>query len=270
MGHALIVDKEIRDFPSDLHPDMGFVSLVNTYNLWDQEILYLDLSPFVNLSLCLPITAAAVAAIHNAHLLKSRFLADYNGRVVGLRGLVLVEGKEWKDMRTTFNSGFSAVNTIARVPDMVDEADIFVDILEGIAKKDGFVESFETLAKRLTFDIIMLAVLGIKSSSQTKEHPLGKLIRIIAGLPGDATSINPLHQINIIKFGKMRYYEWKIKQWLRPVILERWKKIENPSEGAREKVILDLALEKERDGKTAMIARSGGLSEDYIDQLSDM
>jgi hypothetical protein len=73
---------------------MGFVSLVNTHGLWDENIVYIDLSPFVNLSLRLPTNAAGVSAIHNTYLSKSPFLAEYVGPLAGLRGLVLVEGKE--------------------------------------------------------------------------------------------------------------------------------------------------------------------------------
>jgi len=157
MGHALVLEKELRPLPADFHPNMGFVSLVNTHGLWDENIVYIDLSPFVNLSLCLPTNAAGVSAIHNAHLLKSPSPAEYVRRLTGLRGLVLVEGKEWKYMRTMFSPGFSAKEAMARLSDMVDEADIFVELLAKIANGEGFVADMDDMAEHVTFDISMQA-----------------------------------------------------------------------------------------------------------------
>jgi cytochrome P450 len=269
MGHALVLEKELRPLPADFHPYMGFVSLVNTHGLWDENIVYIDLSPFVNLSLCLPTNAAGVSAIHNAHLLKSPFLAEYVGRLTGLRGLVLLEGKEWKDMRTMFNPGFSAKETMARLSDMVDEGDIFVELLAKIANGEGFVADMDDMAKHVTFDIIMQATLGVKSHSQTTFHELNDLIRVMGTLPGDATSLNPLHQVNFIKFGKQRYYEWRIKKWLTPVMLARWEEIKQ-GKGEGRKYILDLALEKRLEERTAAGLKPGTLDADYVDLLADM
>lgn len=269
MGHALIIDKEVREYPADLHPDMGFVSLANTHSLWDENIVYIDLSPFVNFSLCLPTTPAAVSAIHNARLRKSAFLSNHFGRLVGLRGLLLTEGKAWKDMRSIFNPGFAPAETMSRIPGMVDEGEVFVDVLATCARGDGFVESMNALLKRLTFDIIMRASLGIQSSSQRSPHPLGEMMRIMSTIPGNTTSLNPLHKVNFVKFGRWCFYEWKIKQWLKPLLLARWEDIKK-GEGKGKRYILDLALESYRTEKLAAGLPLETLTKNDIAELSDM
>jgi cytochrome P450 len=128
-------------------------------------------------------------------------------------------------MRTMFNPGFSAKEAMARLSDMIDEGEIFIELLAKIANGEGFVADMDDMAKHVTFDIIMQATIGVKSHSQAAFHELNELIRVMGTLPGDATSLNPLHKVDFIKFGKLRYYEWRIKKWLTPVMLARWVEI---------------------------------------------
>lgn len=72
--------------------------------------------------------------------------------------LVSSEGQLWKTWRGIFNPGFSAKNLIQLVPDMVEEIEVFRDLLKAAAISDNKITLAQN-AEKLTIDIIGRTVL---------------------------------------------------------------------------------------------------------------
>lgn len=123
-------------------------------------VIYVDLWPVAD-SLVSVIDPAAAAQFTVAkslpkHPVATEFMYPLTGNV----DLVSSEGELWKKWRSRFSPGFSPRNLIALLPELIEEAQVFVDGLKSLAGKNGEwgpVFQLEEKTTNLTFDIIVRA-----------------------------------------------------------------------------------------------------------------
>ncbi|KAI9728143.1 MAG: hypothetical protein M1828_004604 [Chrysothrix sp. TS-e1954] len=153
-GHLHLFGKLKQLYPSDLHPHWYPQLLKEEHNLGD--LFYLDLWPAGDRSIVLCSGETAQQAINTTkHPNLGTFLpplgVSYLSR--GYHNLVSMEGKEWKKWRSVFNPGFAAAHLITLVPGIVDDAEVFFEILKDHATRQDIFR-LEEAATRLTVDVI--------------------------------------------------------------------------------------------------------------------
>lgn len=125
-------------------------------------MVYLDIWPIEYGFAIVFDPVAASQFTQTPSLPKLPILKDFLGPLTSAVDIVSNEGAEWKTWRSRFNPGFSQRNLIAMLPELLEEASIFVSQLEGLAGSEGkwgSVFRFEEKTTNLTFDIICRATL---------------------------------------------------------------------------------------------------------------
>jgi cytochrome P450 len=265
--------------PADAHPAISFYYLLNKYNLWSKGLVYIDTYPLVNDNILIVNTPEAAAEITERNFVRHPFMTNFYGRIVGLKSMTLAEGQQWKDMRKTFNPGFSLTNVMTLMPEIVKQGEIFTTILSRIARNGGFAESLDELARGVTLDIIFRVVLGLETNTQhdPKSNEVGNLLEKMSHWLGNPQSMNPLRKLNVRKWVMMRWTEWRIKKILQAEILKRWKLVKEDQagmkigeKGSKElKLVIDLALKHYCEENVGHERKLNKLSNEYLDILSD-
>lgn len=125
-------------------------------------VVYLDLWP-VTESLAMvndPVVASQFTIVQS--LPKVPEFKTFLGPLTSGIDIVCTEGQIWKTWRSRFSPGFSQRNLTALLPEVIEEANVFVEGLREMAGKGGAWGSVFQLEKRtinLTFDIICRAAL---------------------------------------------------------------------------------------------------------------
>lgn len=76
----------------------------------------------------------AAAEVTERNFVRHPFMTNFYGRIIGIKSMTLAEGQQWKDLRKTFNPGFSLTNIMTLMPEIVKQAEIMTTILSGIAR----------------------------------------------------------------------------------------------------------------------------------------
>lgn len=126
------------------------------------SVVYLDLWPITNpLAMVTdPVAASQFTTVQS--LPKNSSLHDFIGPLTSCIDILCTEGQVWKTWRSRFSPGFSQRNLTAILPEVIEEANVFVEGLREMAGKGGAWGSVFQLEKRttnLTFDIICRAAL---------------------------------------------------------------------------------------------------------------
>jgi hypothetical protein len=268
-----------RYFPADGHPAMSFVYLMNKYNLWNKGLIYFDTYPLVNDNLLIAATPEAAAEVTERNFVRHPFMTNFYGRIIGIKSITLAEGQQWKDMRKTFNPGFSLTNIMTLMPEIVKQGEIMTTILLGIARNGGFAESLDELARGATLDIIFRVVLGLETNTQhdPRGNEVGNFLETMSSWLGNPQSMNPLRKVNVPKWVMLRWIEWRIKKTLKAAILKRWELVKENQKGMRtdekqsreSKLVIDLALKHYCDENVGNEGKLNTLSNAYLDTISD-
>lgn len=168
LGHLPIVAKLMAEQPHGLHSSiMGELILDRWREFFPDQIecpgvLVIDVWPMAPPILMLIDQTASQQAIIDAKLPKAINANRYLAPLTQNLDLVSSHGLVWKSWRARLNPGFSVQNVVALVPQMLDEVEVFRDLLKGKAGEGGSWGEpfpFESLATNLTIDVIARAVL---------------------------------------------------------------------------------------------------------------
>ena len=173
-GHMLVIRDLLSGLPKDAHGNYMHVLFRERWrDLFPSEttttcppIIYMDAWPFLApFAICLDAGVAAQFT-QDESLPKPPVQKYYLRPMTAGHDLSSQEGAEWKVWRRRFNPALSAANINARIPDIVDEIEIFVGILKKSCANDGGwgkVMQFEKLTTNLTVDIITRFMLWVFS-----------------------------------------------------------------------------------------------------------
>lgn len=241
--------------PTDAHNQVPMTYLAQKYNVTENGIFYVDLYPIQNdalLVICKPEVATQVSHSPSTYFRKHPVLKRDFGQALGMRGLVGLEGDEWREVRTMFNPGFSLVNLFSMVPMIVAKCEKFTERLTRCAEADGFVRSMESLAAGVTIDVIGHALLGVDFKAQT-DSPDPIVVNVVNGAKqcGTVSDLSP-QRLDLWRIGKKYYYDWASNSGIARLLTVRWKELkENPAIASESNAIFDIAMAKhmKRGGK---------------------
>ena len=114
---------------------------------------YIDVWPFGFPMLVVISPELAVQACQTYDLPKPNALAPFIRPMAGGPSFFDTNGAEWKQGRGTFNHGFSAQAAIRHVPHIIEEAEVYVDVLRQHAEK-GDTFSLDEITCNYVMDII--------------------------------------------------------------------------------------------------------------------
>lgn len=152
----MIMGQLLSKLPRGIHAQALLYYLRREYNL--PPIWYIDTFPFGS-NMCVIMDADAAQQITvQKSLPKHEFIANIIWPIAGRNSLVSIEGSEHKRWRNIFNPGFSSAHLMTLVDGIVDDAVVFLDILDKHAKsrKMFYLENATT---NVTVDIIGRVVL---------------------------------------------------------------------------------------------------------------
>ncbi|RFU36302.1 hypothetical protein B7463_g99, partial [Scytalidium lignicola] len=269
LGHIPIMAETATKIPLDAHNQLAMNYLSETYDLRKYGLFYVDLYPIQStplLVVCSNDVATQVTQSSSTYFKKHPIVIKDFGRSFGRRGMVVLEGNEWKEVRTMFNTGFSQANLFSMVPMMAEQSEKFADRLSKFAREGGFVASIEVLAAAVTVDIIGHAILGLDFKAQT-DSPNPVITAIIQGAKQTRSmaDISP-ERLNLWRIAKYRYYDWVSNTAITKMLNERWKVLrENPAQTSESNAIFDLAMAKhmKRGGKL------GEATKDFMELMRD-
>ncbi|KAI1496451.1 cytochrome P450 4V3 [Biscogniauxia marginata] len=232
-------------------------------------VIYLDCWPFSDpLALVFdPLAASQFTQIKNFP--KSSFLADFLRPMTGGIDIVSSEGQAWKTWRSRFNPGFSPRNMTALLPDLLEEATVFVDGLKKMAGRNGEYGAVFPLEERttnLTLDVITRSALDMRLHEQTApaNSPLKVALMDQIRLLGMGTSIK-----NLLPIGHLPWHKTAIdrnniilRDILMPLIQD---KLRSDNNASQKKTTVDLAIRYvDKDDPNVS---SQALNSDFIENL---
>ncbi|KAK5155969.1 hypothetical protein LTS14_005535 [Recurvomyces mirabilis] len=250
-GHLRAFDYVLRKQPKRAAPQTFAIFLKEEYNLPD--VFYVDVWPMGDPILMIFDTdVMAEITVKNSlpkHIEVDKFLQNFGGP----GNLVSSEGALWKKWRSAFNPGFSAAHLMSLVPVMLDEGQIFVDILKKRVRNNE-VFRVERDTTRLTVDIIGKVVLDVDLASQKGYNELVDAFMQQVRWQRVGVQFNPIEIIDWpLRDAVQTYYNWKMDRYIGNAIDRRFASREGRG---KSKAVIDLALEaylKEVKGATGEV-----------------
>jgi cytochrome P450 len=254
LGHLKVFDDFRRANPPDVSIYVFHTWLVENCKRYfpDQEkvppVVYLDLWP-VSESLAMVYDAVAASQFTQVKSLpKTNLSRKFLEPLTANMDIVSTEGDLWKRWRSRFNPGFSSRNITALLPELIEEALVFIDGLKAMAGENGSWGPMFLLEERttnLTFDIIVRASLDMRLHEQS--NPSGSPLKLamndqirMMGMMSNAargpfSGRMPWHNIAIRRNNRI------MREALRPQI-EAKIKAESELMASQKKTVVDLAI----------------------------
>lgn len=162
----------MKTLPEDTQQPDAFEALCRANEKNDADsIIYLDMWPFADpmMVICSPVLA--VQACQEYDLPKPPILHAFFNPLAGGANLFTMNGPEWKRSRSLFNSGFSASYILQQTSHVVDEAEVYIDVLREHARK-GKMFSLDDVTCWYMMDVIGAVTLDSRLHSQQQFNPL--------------------------------------------------------------------------------------------------
>jgi cytochrome P450 len=156
-GHFLIMREIASTLPPDATPQLFAHLMRQRYGLGD--FFYLDLWPLAPPQLVIAHPELATQIVHKMNLPKeSAVMQKWTGPILGEKSMVSANGHDWFIARKSFTPGFQPRKLLQHVPNIVDEALAFADVLKEHALKDDIFR-MEDLGARMIFNISAWVIL---------------------------------------------------------------------------------------------------------------
>ncbi|KAI0008223.1 cytochrome protein [Xylariaceae sp. FL0662B] len=178
LGHLPAIMPVMKTLPEDRQQPDAFEPLCRAHQKEDGDsIIYLDMWPFSAplMIICSPLLAVQ-ACSQEYDLSKPPMLHAFFNPLAGGENLFTMNGPEWKRSRALFNPGFSANYISRQTSHIVDEAEVYVDILREHARK-GAVFSLDDVTCWYLMDVIGAVTLDSRLHCQRQFNPLASALR---------------------------------------------------------------------------------------------
>ncbi|GMF78603.1 unnamed protein product [Aspergillus oryzae] len=153
LGNLAVMAQLQKKWPSDSREAESF-ALLSTEAPGCEAGFYVDVWPFSIPMLVVTSPALAVQACQTYDLPKPDVLQPFiNPMAGGSDNLFVSNGAHWKQARELFNHGFSMAAAMSHMTYILEEAQVFVQMLKDHARK-GDTFSLDALTCRYVMDII--------------------------------------------------------------------------------------------------------------------
>ncbi|KAB5571979.1 cytochrome P450 [Coniochaeta sp. 2T2.1] len=177
LGHLHLIGPLMQTLPSDCHGDYLLIMIQNNWKTLFPKctkcppLALIDMWPFTPphlISLHPNVSAQFIQDVSRPKPPEQkRFLYPVTRNI----DLSSYEEDVWKVWRKRFNPGFSPALITAKIPELLEEVEVFIDFLLKMAPTDGSwsdILQLEEKAIDLTFDVIGRYLLGVRIHEQTK------------------------------------------------------------------------------------------------------
>ncbi|KAF2009336.1 cytochrome P450 [Aaosphaeria arxii CBS 175.79] len=239
-GHLQAMGEISQALPKRVHPHVFAYHLQKKYNLG--QVFYLDLTPVSDAMIINLSPEAGQDIAQNSGLHKHPKVGKFLDPLLGEGNMVTSDGAQWKKWRSVFNPGFALQHLMTQVPLIVDCTNIYVQNLEKQVVK-GEVFRLEDEATKVTIDIIGKVVCDFEFKTLTADSLFLDYMRKALSWMPDTQSFNPFHIYNPIRPLMLRYYKWRLDQFIGSILDERFSTRSTSEPKTRRKAGIDLALE---------------------------
>ncbi|KAI5366059.1 putative cytochrome P450 [Septoria linicola] len=245
LGNIISMGKVLASQPRNAAPQTYMHCLKEYYKMPD--VFYFDpwplgppLMAIFNVEMLNQITLE-----HNPpkHPLVREFIWNFGGPA----NLVSEDGAIWKRWRSAFNPGFSSSHLMTQVPSIVEECQVFCDIMTRHAKNNDLFR-MENATTKLTVNIIGRIVLDVDLNAQRGANVLVDAFNSQVRWQARGAQFQPSELWDIRRPIIQTYNNWRMNKYVGARLDERF--AGRQSRG-RSKHVIDLALEtylKEKEG----------------------
>jgi cytochrome P450 len=162
-GHLHLIGPLMAALPSDAHGDYLMLVIQKNWKTLFPNLqrcppaAYVDMWPFAPPHLIALHPAMAAQFTQEVSRLKPLEQKRFMYPITRNHDLTSYEGAEWKVWRKRLNPGFSSAMITSRVPELLEEVEVFVETLRKQASADGTwsdVFPLEEHATNLALDVI--------------------------------------------------------------------------------------------------------------------
>ncbi|KAI1198749.1 cytochrome protein [Nemania serpens] len=242
LGHLLAVPPVMKQLPEDTQQPDAFEALCRAHENRDADsIIYLDMWPFADpmMVICSPVLATQ--ACQQYDLPKPPILHAFFNPLAGGANLFTMNGPEWKRSRTLFNSGFSASYVLQQTAHIVDEAEVYVDILREYAAQNTMF-SLDDVTCWYLMDVIGAVTLDSRLHSQRKTNPLASALRRQIRWHVLDNEWNLLIRWNPARPFVQQYNSYQMNKYIGNELDKRYAEWAEDEEAASSRSIIHLAL----------------------------
>ncbi|KAK4233546.1 cytochrome P450 [Achaetomium macrosporum] len=242
LGHLLAVPPVMKTLPEDTQQPDAFEALCKAHEKDNMDsVIYLDMWPFADpmMVVCSPVLAVQACQEHD--LPKPPILHAFFNPLAGGDNLFTMNGPEWKRSRALFNSGFSAGYVLQQTAHIVDEAEVYVEILREHARR-GDMFSLDDVTCWYTMDIIGAVTLDSRLQSQTWHNPLATAMRRQIRWHVLDNEWNLLVRWNPARPFVQWYNNWQMDKYISAELDKRYAEWKQDSSTASSRSIIHLAL----------------------------
>lgn len=261
-GHLKIIDEALKELPPGIHMATAVKYIAQKYSL--KEAWYLDMwPPSVPFMIVASADIAQQVTVHTAFP-KHPITKEFLGEMTGDKAVVILEGQEWKDVRSVLMPSFAPSYVLSLAPMMLQYISIMCDRLALSADTDSTIKLTDYLTD-MTIDIIGYATLGMNLETQKTGHPIAdafkKTVKLCATTMG-----NPLNKYKNA-FGLWQSTR-KITKEVQKAIIARWEETKS-TEKLTSKLAIDLILSAVRNGSPGFFNPTRTLDENNLKLATD-
>lgn len=172
------------------------------------------------------------------HPVVDSFMSNFGGPA----NLVSSEGREWRKWRSAFNPGFSNSHLMTLVWQVVQDCQVFADIMSDHAKNNDLFR-LEPASMKLTVNIIGRLVLDLDLNAQRGRSVLLDSFSSQVRWQAQGAQFQPSELWDIRRPFVLRYNTWKMERYITRKLEERFA---TSTDRGKTKYIVDLALEAHR------------------------
>ncbi|MCJ1247131.1 hypothetical protein MMC30_004342 [Trapelia coarctata] len=241
-GHLIVFGK--LGIPNDVHGHVYCRMLRRAYPDLPPNF-YVDIWPFGEQMLMISDPTVAYQVAQESSLPKFEYLKNYMTPLTGDKDLLTMEGKEWKTWRGIYNPGFAAAHLMTMVPGIVEDTQVFCDVMTKYAKAGGLFK-LEEIFTRLTVDIIGRVILDTRMNAQTSSNDLLDGFRSQVQWLPLGNEINPFRKYRPLRPLVFWYNLRRMNNWLSRELDARFSSRQAthfPPTLKRSKPVIDLALD---------------------------
>ncbi|KAF7618979.1 cytochrome P450 monooxygenase [Aspergillus flavus] len=244
LGNLAVMAQLQKKGPSDSREAESF-ALLSTEAPGCEAGFYVDVWPFSIPMLVVTSPALAVQACQTYDLPKPDVLQPFiNPMAGGSDNLFVSNGAHWKQARELFNHGFSMAAAMSHMTYILEEAQVFVQMLKDHARK-GDTFSLDALTCRYVMDIIGNVALNTRFRFQEQHNPIAAAMRDTIELECGIETSNFLSRWN----PRRLYRQWqngRTMDYLIGVELDKrykeWRETAKSSSHPRTQSIMDMVI----------------------------
>jgi len=253
--------------PPNTHPQAYLTMIGQKYNL--KGIFYMDLWP-VSAPQVVITDIDLMDQVHVKRAYAQHQMADdFMAPLVGRNSIATANGKTWKTLHNAMAPAFASSHIKNLVTVISEEAVIFRDTLNELAKT-GEVFSMEETSAKLIFDVVARIVFHFSLNAQTQGSQYLNDLREMVQLVDAQLSVNPVVRISC--YFRRNAIMRRLNDSILKQILERYRLLNDEKIVPRKKdpySILDLMLREHVQQQESGVGelKAAKLASDYLELL---